>query len=328
MDFERILTQFKKRRTSDIGDNTAESTVDRYITHIRTWKDWLSEERSKTLWQVEKTDLRLFAEDLIFDDMASSTVGQRVAAISIFYQDCNKMADRHEMPDVPANPFDEFDKQDKKLLSGDTKKQKSLENPSGDKYPYIEPKDVKELINNVPAPRLRNELVIRLMFDCGFRRGEMAHAKVEHVNEDNTITIPPRKSEGRIVGFRENTALLLDRWLNQGGRESMTFAPDSEYLFPTNDGEHISGQTINYIVKQAAENAEIQETTATYSDGREQHKITSHTLRHSFAMDKLKKVDVVTLQKLMGHAELDNTMIYVNMSDEEAKEKSKQFTDF
>jgi site-specific recombinase XerD len=45
-------------------------------------------------------------------------------------------------------------------------------------------------------------------------------------------------------------------------------------------------------------------------------------------MDKLKKVDVVTLQKLMGHTELDITMTYVNMSNEEAKEKSKQFTDF
>ncbi|WP_435118014.1 tyrosine-type recombinase/integrase [Halolamina sp. C58] len=328
MDFERILTEFKKRRTSDIGEST-EATADTYITHVRTWKSWLAEERNKTLWEAETTDLRLFVEDLIFDGKAPSTVSQRVSAISIFYQDCNRIEDRYDgMPDVPTNPYDGFNDQDRKMLNGDSKKQKSLEKSDGDKYPYIGHKEIEKLINNVPAPRLRNELIIRLLFDCGFRRGELANAKVEHVNEDDTIRIPPRKSEGRIVGFREDTSLLLDRWLNRGGRESMTYAPDSDFLFPTNYGEHISGNYLNRMVKKAAENAGIQETAAIYSNGREQHKITAHTLRHSFAMDKLKKVDVVTLQKLMGHSELDTTMIYVNMSDEEAKEKSKRFTDF
>lgn len=328
MDFERILTEFKKRRTSDIGEST-ESTADKYISHVRRWRTWLSEERNKTLWQAETSDLRLFVEDLIFDDKAPSTVNQRVSAISKFYQDCGKIADRYdEMPDIPVNPYDGFDKEDRKMLYGDTKKEKALEKSDGNKYPYIEPKEVKKIINNVPAPRLRNELIIRLMFDCGFRRGELVKAKLKHLSEDDTIRIPPRKSDGRIVGFREDTALLLDRWLNHGGRESMTYAPESEYIFPTNDSEHMSGYTLNRMVRIAAENAGIQETAGTYSNGNEQNKITSHTLRHSFAMDKLKKVDVVTLQKLMGHSELDTTMIYVNMSDEEAKEKSKQFTDF
>jgi site-specific recombinase XerD len=45
-------------------------------------------------------------------------------------------------------------------------------------------------------------------------------------------------------------------------------------------------------------------------------------------MDKLEKVDVTTLQKLLGHTEIDTTMIYLNMSDEAAREKSKQFTEF
>lgn len=326
MDFETLLKRFKSRLT-DLGESK-ESTADRYIHHIRTWKEWLAEDRDKSLWEVDTSDLRLFTEDLIFDDMAPSTAGQHVSAISVFYQECGKMEDRYDMPEVPENPYEGFGDKDKKLLKGDTKKQQSLEKSEGKKFMYLEPDEVKELINHVPAPKLRNELIIRLMFDCGFRRGELAHSKPEHIDSDNTIRIPPRKSEGRIVGFREDTAFLLNRWLNHGGRESMTYANESDYLFPTNSSEKLSVAYLNRIVKKAAENAGIQETAATYSDGRKQHKVTSHTLRHSFAMDKLKKVDVVTLQKLMGHSELDTTMIYVNMSDEEAKEKSKQFTDF
>lgn len=327
MDFDDILERFKRRRMSDIGGST-ESTADRYVSHVRKWKDWLSDEQGKTVWEAGTSDLRMFAEDLIYDDMAPSTVSQKVSGISKFYQDCAKLADRYDMPDVPENPYDGFDKQDKKMLRGDTKKQKYLEESDGDKYPYLEPEKVKQLINNVPAPRLRNELIIRLLFDCGFRRGELAHAKVGHVNSDDTIRIPPRKSESRTVGFRKDTSFLLDRWLNRGGRESMTYADESDYLFPTNDSVHISGEYINQIVKESAENAGIQETSAVYSDGREQKKVTAHTLRHSFAMDKLEKVDVTTLQKLMGHTEIDTTMIYVNMSDEKAREESKQFTDF
>jgi integrase/recombinase XerD len=264
----------------------------------------------------------------MMDDMAPTTVGQRVSAVSTFYQECQKLSDSYEeIGDVPENPYDGFDKQDKKMLRGNSKKQKSLQESDGDKYVYLETDEIKKMINSVPSPQVRNELVIRLMFDCGFRRGELAHAKVEHINSDLTIWIPPRKSKGRTVAYREDTNLLLNRWLNHGGRESMTYAGESDYLFPTNKSKHISANHINQIVKNTAENAGIQDTTSEYSDGRSQHKITSHTLRHSFAMDKLKKVDIEVLQKLMGHKDIETTMVYVNMSDDAAREASKQFTD-
>lgn len=328
MEFSTLLDRFKKRRTSDIG-GAAESTADRYVRHVTTWDGWLTEEREKTIWDAETVDLRAFAEDLIYDGMAATSVSQRVSAVSKFYQDLSKMADRHDLPEVPENPYDGFDKEDRKMLRGETKKQKALKESDGDKYPYLESDKVKQLSENVPAPRLRNELAVRLFFDCGFRREELAKAKVDNVNEDNTIRIPPGKSEGRVVGFREQTAFLLDRWLNRGGRDSMTYAPDSGFIFPTNVSEHISPDYLNRMVKESAENAGIQETTATYADGRKQHKVTAHTLRHSFAMDKLEAdVGVTTLQKLMGHTDIETTMIYVHMSDEEAREKSKQFTDF
>ena len=66
MDFETLLKRFKKRRTSDIG-GSSESTAETYINHIRTWRDWLNEERNKTLWEANTTDLRLFAEGLVYE---------------------------------------------------------------------------------------------------------------------------------------------------------------------------------------------------------------------------------------------------------------------
>jgi integrase/recombinase XerD len=106
----------------------------------------------------------------------------------------------------------------------------------------------------------------------------------------------------------------------------MTYTTDSDYLFPTNKSEHISASQINEIVKDTARNAEIQEQIAEYADGRKIHRVTAHTLRHSFAMQMLNSgVDIRKLQTLLGHDELDTTLIYLQQSKEEAKEQSRMF---
>jgi integrase/recombinase XerD len=324
-DFETVLDRFENRRKRD----SSPATVDRYARHVRNWREWLSQNRNKTLWNAGAVDLRVFIEEQTDDGMAPTTISQRVSAISKFYQDCGKMADRYEMPEVPENPYEGLDKTDKKLLRGNTKKKDGLKDTDTDEYPYLEPEKIAELVENVPAPRLRNELIIKLLFNCGFRRGELAKAKVEHIDrEDRSVYIPPRKStDGRHVAYNKNyLGFQLDRWLDHGNRESMTYAPESDYLFPTNDSEHISGDYINQMVKETARNAGLQETINKYADGRNIHKVTAHTLRHSFAMQALNSgVDIRKLQTLLGHDELDTTLIYLQQSKEEAKEQSRAF---
>jgi len=324
-DFETVLERFKTRRSR----NSSPATVDRYARHVCNWREWLSENRGKSLWNTDEVDLRVFIEEQTDDGLAPTTISQRVSAISKFYQDCNKLAERYDMPEVPENPYDGLDKGDKALLRGNTKKKDGLKDSNTDEYPYLEPEKIGELVENVPAPRLRNELIIKLLFNCGFRRGELANAKIGHIDrEDRSVYIPPQKSsEGRHVAYnKEYLGFQLTQWLDHGGRDSMTYATDSDYLFPTNDNEHLSPDYINTIVKQAAENAELQETINEYADGRAIHKVTAHTIRHSFAMAQLNAgVDVRTLQTLLGHDELDTTLIYLQQSKEEAKEASRAF---
>jgi len=322
-DFETVLDRFKKRR----GRESSPTTIDRYTRHVRNWRGWLSETRSKTLWDADEVDLRVFIEERTDDGLAPTTISQRVSAVSKFYQDCDKLAEKYDMPDVPENPYDGLDKDDKSLLTGNTKTKDGLKDSNTDEYPYLEPEKVAELVENVPAPRLRNELIIKMLFNCGFRRGELANAKVEHIDrEDRSVYIPPRKSsEGRYVAYNEDyLGFQLAQWLDYGGRDSMTYAADSDYLFPTNDNEHLANDYINQIVKQAAEDAGLQETLNEYVDGRVMNKVTAHTLRHSFAMAQLNAgTDVKTLQTLLGHNELDTTLIYLQQSKDEAKEASR-----
>ncbi|WP_170845379.1 tyrosine-type recombinase/integrase [Halorientalis persicus] len=328
MEFDEILERFKKRRMGP--GEAAESTADRYVRHVRNWRNWLAKNGNKTVWEAEYDDLRLFAEELVYQDMAPTTISQRVSAISKFYQDAKKFPDYLDIPEVPENPYDGFDKDDKKLLRGDTKKKTGLKDSEKDEYPYLESEEVEKLVENVPAPRLRNELIIKLLYHIGFRRGELAKAKIKHIDRtDRSVYIPPRKSpEGRHIAYKQDyLGFQLDRWIDHD-RDSMTYASESDYLFPTNNNEHISADYIGKVVKKAAENAGLQETIAEYSDGRKLHKVTAHTLRHSYAMRTLKTaedVDIRTLQSLLGHEELDTTLIYLQQSKEEAKEASRGF---
>ncbi|WP_224333759.1 tyrosine-type recombinase/integrase [Haloprofundus halobius] len=325
MDFEEVLPRFKRRRSR----NSADSTVKRYVGHVRNWREWLIEARGKQIWDADSVDLLVFIEELTDEGMAPTTISQRVSAISKFYQDMDKLAERYEMPDVPSNPYDGLDDEDKRLLRGDTKKKEGLQGTTQDEYPYLKPDEVAQLIEEVPAPRLRNELIIKLLFNCGFRRGELANCKLENVDrEDNSIFIPPRKTDNsRIVSYNEEyIGFQLSQWLDYGGRESMTYAAESDYLFPTNDSIHISGEYLNQMVKETAERAGLQETISEYSDGRRIHKVTAHTLRHSFAMQAISSgIDIRSLQTLLGHDELDTTLIYLQQSKNDAKEKSRLF---
>lgn len=327
LEFEQLLSKFRKRRVT-IGES-AESTADRYVRHVRSWRDWLLENREKSLWNAETKDLRIYAEDLSYEDMAASTISQRVSAISKFYQDMGKMADRYDIPNVPPNPYDGFDREDKQLMRGDSKKKAGLAEQDGDSYPYLEPDKVQDLVDNVPSPRRRNELIVKLLFNCGFRRGELAQLKIKHINrEERSIYIPPMKSKNtRTVTYKwDYLGRELDHWLDHGGRDSATHAYDSEYLFPTNDREYISVRAINHVIKKAATSAGLQETLGEYSDGREIHKVTAHTLRHSYAMQALDSgINIRTLQSLLGHSEIDTTMVYLQQSNEDAKEKSRDF---
>lgn len=322
-EFSTVLERFGEER----GRNSSESTVKRYTRHVRNWRDWLGGTRETTIWNAETADLRVFIRELDSQDLAPTTISQRVSAISKFYQDLERLADMHDFPEPPENPYEGLDTDDKAMLRGDTRKEAAM--TGTDTFPYLSPGEVEELRDSVPAPRLRNELIVKLLFNCGFRRGELAKLKVEHLDfEDKSIYIPARKSPNpRWVTWNPDyLGFHLEHW-RENGRPSQTYAEESEYLFPTNDSEHISADYINQMVKESAEQAGLQETITEYADGRAIHKVTAHTLRHSYAMQMLRSdVNIRTLQQLLGHEDLDTTLVYLQQSTDDALEEARKFS--
>lgn len=330
MDGKTLITEFRAREKVKKSDATAKS----YGQAIKQLRKWLSnpggesydpnehDRDPKELWEADTADLRIHLRHLLQNGgYVGGTVNNRVIAINVFYAELENMAEEgYEIPNV-ENPAEDLDVSDWSQLKKDTRKEQELKEDH-----YLSPKEIKSLSENVASPTLRNELIIKLLYQTGLRRGELAETRVDDVDTKNrTINVRATKTYlNRTVRYQANLDTLINRWLNV--ERSALSTAGSEYLFPTTHSEQIYPEYINQIVKDAAESAGLQGYVFTDAGGGDRLKVTAHTLRHSFAVQSLKNgMDTRTLQKLMGHAQIETTEKYLRLSEDDVLASARKY---
>lgn len=187
------------------------------------------------------------------------------------------------------------------------------------KHLVLDDEEISALCENVPAPALRNELLIKLMLQTACRRGEIRHIRLQDIDRSSRkIKIYGEKTDDyRTVRYQNSLKPLLSQWIDVD-RKAYAVAETSEYLFPSRQSDQISTDQIGYIVKQAAENAGIQEELDYNAAGQPIHRITTHVLR-STALTRLLNEGMSTrhLQEYAGHSQVSQTEEYLNPTDEE-----------
>lgn len=174
-----------------------------------------------------------------------------------------------------------------------------------------------------PPPKLRNKLLIRLMFQTGVRTNEVPRIRLDGIErEERSIEIYSEKTgETRTVFYQPSLDFLLDEWLDGGYRRSFPTSHDSSYLFISRETGRFSDPMVNPIIRNAAEEAGIQEELYETKKDHTRKRVTAQTLRHSHAVHALKSgIDVRTVQKHLGHASLEMTMRYLELIDDDVKD--------
>jgi integrase/recombinase XerD len=158
---------------------------------------------------------------------------------------------------------------------------------------------------------MRNFLIISVLWALGLRLNELTSLKIGDFEADHAK--------------REKIALLRVRGKNK--KQRALFVVDKLYdyminycahpeskskkkdpLFPTKNGP-ISGDRVQRMIKEYAKGAQIRE------------RITPHVLRHSFATEMYhQKVPLFAIQAMLGHDSIDETTIYIHVSDQLQKE--------
>jgi integrase/recombinase XerD len=216
-------------------------------------------------------------------------------------------------------------------LDGSWRATTNKEKATGDTRSHPSKSDIKAMVNNVPEPTLRSTLIIKLLYQTGCRRMELATMQVDKVDiSSNEIRVHADKTDDwRTVTFRESLDEPLRIWL-KGPREDEAGCHDgNHYLFPSprvgSENGHISGQLVRDTVHRAAQNAGVQGTYGEDVNGHKQWKVTPHALRHAFAVHAADNgVPAPHLKTVMGHTKLDITQIYADIAEDDAADMMKQ----
>lgn len=170
---------------------------------------------------------------------------------------------------------------------------------SGKLPKYIGKCKVDKLLEEAKKESRRDHLLLLTLFRTGVRVSELINIRKKDIQDGVLMVREGKGKKDRAIPLEENLETLL------GYRIS-----DMTYYEKVFD---MTRQNVDRIVKKYAERvADIP-------------KISAHILRHSFAVHLLKQgADIVTLNKLLGHKDLNTTKVYLDLTREDVKEIFKK----
>jgi site-specific recombinase XerD len=164
----------------------------------------------------------------------------------------------------------------------------------------LSPAEVSELINS--ARNLFHRAMVMTLYATGMRRTELCQLQVSHIDSQQMV-VHIRQGKGS-----RDRDVPLDPKLLETLREHYHWMRPQTYLFPgtvnnSRADKPITGKVVWEACQQASQRAGIAK------------RVSPHTLRHSFATHRLEAgCDLVTLQRLLGHASLRHITIYLHLS--------------
>ena len=257
------------------------STPIHYTNDLKQFFDWLGKPPS----QVRIQDVDAFIEHSQEMGHAMTTINRRLAALRSFYHfQMLELDDLARNPVVPKRHFIRL----------------GLHLPRDIQDPIVE-----KLFAVITGPRDR--AMFLLMLRCGLRVGEVRNLSLPDLYLDPAFGSLPRlwvhgKGGGqRVVYLSAQPLAALQVWLE------IRLQSSDEAIFLNRIGGRMSVTAIQKRLGVYCRQAGIW--------------VTCHQLRHTFGRHLTEaRTPVTTIQKLLGHARLKTTEIYLHISDSVVQE--------
>ena len=187
------------------------------------------------------------------------------------------------------------------------------------KLPKVLSEDEQEKLLDQPNSRYvtgqRNHLLLKLMLDTGLRLSEATSLKWKDINliSGQLKVVEGKGAKDRVLWLNEEDLDLLQEWKERQTKEAEM---SLKYVFTAMSkgtlGNKLDNRYVQDMVKRYAAKAEIDK------------KVSPHMLRHSFASDLLRQTkNIRMVQKALGHEQLNTTMIYTHIVDDELENELK-----
>ncbi len=190
----------------------------------------------------------------------------------------------------------------------------SVENVKGETIPAgrsIPVGELTALLNTCgqDVTGIRDAAVISILYSCGLRRAELVNLTLaDYDRVESKLRVKGKRNKERLVPVVNGAANALGDWLAVRGDESgpLFFGAGNR-----NRGRKLTTQAVYKMLRTRAEQAGISE-------------LSPHDFRRTFVGDLLDAgADIVTVQKLAGHANVETTARY-DRRDEKAKQRAAE----
>lgn len=280
-EFENYLKNVKKYSIN---------TVNSYVSDINIFISYLNFEKVNYK-NINRDIIRSYLKYLDENNYKSSSINRILSSLNDYYNYLvkNKI--------IKYNYFNDINR---------PRKEKKLPN-------FINYAEYMNLISTIEKEdntylRLRNLLLLEILFDTGLRVSEAVNIKIKDIDfKNHSIKVLGKGSKERIVYFGDYASNYLEEYLSL--REGIK-SSDDEYLFWNKNYQKLTRRGAEYLINNIAKKALLKQ------------KITPHTLRHTFATEMLNNgCDIRSVQELLGHKSLSTTGIYTHVTNEVVREE-------
>lgn len=271
---EKYFIEIEKR---DLSSNT----LDAYKRDIKSFEEFVIS-RKEEIDKIDVVTMMAYTQHMVKNGKATSSIRRNIVSIHNLYKFLIKVGK------VDRNPVETYQipkiKRNLPTILTVDEVDKLLNMPNIDTYKGI-----------------RDKAMLEIMYATGIKVTELLNLIVYEVNfKLSYIKCKGVKGKERIIPFGSFAMKWMEEYLKI--RQSIN-TYNLDYLFLNLKGERLTRQGFWKIIKQYANEANIEKD------------INSYTLRHSFAVHLLENgADIKTIQELLGHTNLTTTQIYSGVS--------------
>lgn len=181
-----------------------------------------------------------------------------------------------------------------------------LESPKiNSRHPvYLTLEESKQLLSSVEGKnKERDYAIITLFLNCGLRLSELISIDINKISND-ILTVIGKGNKERTVYLNNACMDAINNYLRVRPTDEIK---DKNALFLSERKRRISKRTVQYLVKKYIGISNL-----------DMEKYSPHKLRHTAAtlMYKYGKVDIRSLQQILGHENISTTQIYTHLDEE------------
>jgi integrase/recombinase XerD len=174
--------------------------------------------------------------------------------------------------------------------------------------------EIGSILNKVRT--FHNRVFLTTVYSCGLRLQEALHLQVSDI-DGKRMSIRVHRGKGakdRYVPLPEETLVLL--------RKHWATHRNPVLVFPAlGRGRNEASTAENPMAVKSVQGALRK---ARYEAGIRKRRVTMHTLRHSYATHLLEAgVNLRVIQKYLGHAQLETTMVYLHLTEKGNEDAAK-----